>query len=380
MITAVLIALTTAIAALVVEDLLPAEGGFGYSPPFRWALFAVSAPLLVLSVYWAWWIRSVRGSAYVVQVQDQAAPRWHTGPLVAKTLQHLNVNMLVERLDLGATGQVELADTVTSLARELRAGQNADDDSTGFSYYPNVLFPAAIALGYQWEPPRGVVLHELNEAGDRDDFFFPLTELTRAAQPRPELIPVPPEPSEADKADDEVRSVSVRILLTYNKHVLPLPLHDDAGAIDGFGSFERAYVVGVRGDGDSLVNVKVDPRWHRNTGSDPDGTALLTPAEIVIGAGRALREVLDRHPKAVVVVVGMMPKATTIPLGWYMANAHGTAGFPLPCPWERLVPMHFAGPGRLRPARVHPDQPDDLMKLLDKHGVTVEARTPPARS
>jgi len=177
--TAVLVALTTAVADVVVVDLLPSSGGVGRPALWRWVLLAVLGLLLVGSVVWAWWIRSTRGSAYVIQVQDQTAARWHTGPLIAETLRHLNVNILVERLDLGGTGQLMMADTVTSLAHELRADQNGDDDSTGFSYYPNMLFSAALTLGYQWEPPRSAVFFELNDAKERNEYSFSLTKLTR---------------------------------------------------------------------------------------------------------------------------------------------------------------------------------------------------------
>ncbi|MDR0959177.1 MAG: hypothetical protein LBM23_02290, partial [Propionibacteriaceae bacterium] len=179
-ITAISLAAMTAFGGLILEDLLSAKGSSGMQPLIisRWWWLGVSfLVLLIIGLVWARRIKSKRGSAYIVQVQDESAPRWHAGRIVEETASHLNRNTFIERFDPGDEIVVDLRNEVTALASEIQASQNGDDDTTCFSFYPDMVFPVGLALGYSWEPPAGTRLFEINGEGGRPDFSMKMRDL-----------------------------------------------------------------------------------------------------------------------------------------------------------------------------------------------------------
>jgi len=310
----------------------------------------------------------------------------------------------------------------------MQADENSDDDSTGAEFLPDLVLPAGLALGYQWQPPRSARLHEVNPSWQPQrlvasttphtekqswtnpfDFSFQFNDISRIDS---ELLNALPEFRVASSLPEEsVKSVCIWFGLTKES-----ANHRDSGTIESLVGwfdadssqlpFDRLVSVGAVVDGGTVVThcavgatepitVGADGKQDENqlpivkyqhgqmvkqefspdeiAVSDPSNplcqehncvAAWLTPGETIIGAGRIVEEILRKYRAATVILGGRMPKCVPLGLGWYLSNSWPRESHP----WRRLVPLGSIGIGesrRLRPMWVHPDQVDPMVLLTE---------------
>ncbi|MFT3945074.1 MAG: hypothetical protein QM705_14800 [Ancrocorticia sp.] len=61
---------------------------------------------------------------------------------------------------------VDVRKQLNEMSAELQRTTNDDTGDSGFDVAPNLIFPAALALGYDWMPPGEATLHEFNPEGN----------------------------------------------------------------------------------------------------------------------------------------------------------------------------------------------------------------------
>jgi hypothetical protein len=311
-------------------------------------------------------------------VQDQSFPLFNASARAAATERHLNLNTFCVQFDPGREPVIDLRDELKSLAEELNSEQNADDDRTGCDYFPDMLLPAGLALGYSWQPPGHARLREVNgRAPEKRVFAFMLRDIVAVADEDP-LVGV--------AEDSSVKSVYVALELTGRHHAM-----GEMEEVHGWCSagnappFDRVLVVGgidlnqrddrfhgcgvgdsgaepwrrgaIRGVVTSGEDIKVTVATHER------GEVWVSPQAAVIGVGRALAAVLRAYPKATVIVGGRVPKAIPMAVGWYLAQAKGRPDYP----WRRLVPLAYVKNAEGRfvslPMWVRHDQTDPVEAL-----------------
>jgi hypothetical protein len=193
--------------------------------------------------------------------------------------------------------------------------------------------------------------------------------------------------------DSEITLVFVYILLTDPKDpqwkdMSRIPMCDLLTPVGFNGRFQRSVVIGVServDDEREMRRVDVVKKPRKREDPQADDNYQMNPIQAIHVAGRGLIDTLERYPRATIVVIGRVPKSVSMPLGWYLANAHDSdpkRGAPVPYPWRRIVPLGYfeehplkeSGYQRssffpLRPMWVRNDQADPA-KLLRDAGVT----------
>lgn len=148
-----------ALATLVIEDLFTPEP-FSYGP-VTW---------LLLPVLLGWWLLYLRarlehrrGTFYYVRLLHHAMTDRHELAVVDRGAAHDEVRVLSRWISPHtAHGDIDdLADDLTDLTRELERCFNNDTARTGYHLAPNLLWPSALALGYNVPLPPDAELLEL---------------------------------------------------------------------------------------------------------------------------------------------------------------------------------------------------------------------------
>jgi hypothetical protein len=247
------------------------------------------------------------------------------------------------------------------MSAQLRAEQNSADNATGFDYFPNLLFPVGLALGYSWDPPARARFWEVNGPAERRawEYSYPLLDILGLPEERIQLL-------EVDCDPEEVRCIALSIMLTMG--VSNYKQGEPFGRIDGFAGFGRSFVVGVGAPNKGgVLPVRVQPNGPTRSGTQ---NPVLTPAEAIVSTGRAIRQVFASFPNTPIVLTGRVTKTVSMALGWYLANAEVEIGPGVSIvspkhPWRWLIPLGDFGPEHtLRPMWVRHDQPDpaELLK------------------
>lgn len=155
----------TAFASLLVEGLFPPGAGpWNRDLPDNrfWALgFVVS---IALTVWAAWSLRAQsrqRGTLYYLRLQADTVPDLHKEAVASAASSYLGYRSVTAWLDPGL-GTVDVRRQVESVSAELQRAINDDSDDSGFDIAPNLVFPAALAVGFDWVPPREVRMREIN--------------------------------------------------------------------------------------------------------------------------------------------------------------------------------------------------------------------------
>lgn len=146
---AIAVALTTAVLGLVVQDLLPTQGS-PHLYPDRVALLTVTLILLVAAIVWRSTVHRSTGTLFYVRVLDDEMPDWHQLPLAVAARSRMSLKSITRWVDLAAhtrDGVIDTVDTCHEVASALEAVINGDRDDTAYTIAPNLLWPAALAVG-----------------------------------------------------------------------------------------------------------------------------------------------------------------------------------------------------------------------------------------
>lgn len=388
-----LVASGTAAAALlglVAEDLLPTTSDWPVWSPHAARLFLLGVSLG--AAVWATWSLSSRrkrtGTLYYLRLQDETNEDWHRSAVLKATKEYLAFRSISAWCDPGA-GTVDVRSKVAQMSEEFQRATNDDADDSGYDAAPNLIFPVALAMGYDWIPPKVTRLREFNRTKPGTDIQEFQWRLTCASASGKEC-------KDADqlwhpphfRADDDgsyrlvantwptrdpskVSSVWLEFWLSNTDWSDPKremkSRHKDAAEVR-----REVFVEGP----EKPHSVPRDYHLlkYGAKGSPRSGLSVLQIAE---GAAYWLGKTLEDFPKATVFVAGGMPKTVALAMGHLMTQPPMRRG--AAHPWRRIVPMghfHVDPEPELRPMWVRSDQvdPDRLIAAIPPNPVVAGPR------
>ncbi len=380
-----------AFAGLVAEDISPAPSS-GLDRGWSWERVL----LLVLAVGFAWVAvrslvrrRRLRGTIYYLRMQSDTTGDYHAKAREEARMDYPGFRAMAAWCD-PRDGTVDVRRQVDQLSNELQRSTNDDADDSGFDIVPDLVFPVALAVGYDWIPPgpRGLYLREFTATGEGEVAAFewklgcltavgvaPMGQSTVCGDPRCGIGHYQPSDSENLRAltsgtalpGASVQTVWLEYRLTNCEYadkvepdcgrgvrVMNSPLKDAA-------EVRRVIHVESRRAPNAATATYALLEYTRN----PQCKCVDTPhvQEIAEGAAYWLGQTLRDYPNATVYVAAAMPKTVAFAMGYLMTRPalRGPAGHP----WRRIVPMGFfpGEPNGLRPMWVRFDQrdPDELI-------------------
>lgn len=320
------LASTAALLGLVVEDLLPVSGDRHCSAA-RYALLGVTLLALLLALLWRRSAHGRTGTLFYVRLIDEAWQDWHVIPVQVASRRRMSLRSVTRWVDLPSRtrhGVIDLVDVCSEIASALEAVVNGDRDDTGYTIAPNMLWPAALAVGA--ELPIVDCLELLELSGRPDGSGGGITEISYP-------LPQPSASDAATPAPVPHRSGGTRVglLLTFTARGL-----DPGTVFAGIGVGEY---------------YRLCPEWFgvdlaRGIGARFTGEQLATLAESLPPVVANIKQAAgDRD----LVVAAAMPKTLAMALGWGLAQ--GACRF-----FAGIHLLHYDG-RRYIPVRVHPAQP-----------------------
>jgi hypothetical protein len=330
-VVATMLALTTALLGLLVEDSLPLTGR-PHITGGRCAALGVALLLLFLAILWRGSVHRRTGTLFYVRLIDAGWADWHTIPVQIASQRRMSLRSVTRWVDLSShtrDGVIDVVDVCAEVAGGLESVVNGDRDDTAYTVAPNMPWPAALAVGAELPIVDGLQLLELpgrpDSAGDDT-----AEESFRLPQPSAD-VGTPPRPLSRSHT-----GTRVGLLLTFTGR-----------GLDPDTAFEGMDVGDYYGLDPASMGVDLARRVGANfTGAELAKLAAALPpavAEIKRAAG-------DRE----LVVAAAMPKTLAMALGW--ALAQGTCRF-----FTGTHLLHQDGrSGRYLPMRVNRAQPASL--------------------
>lgn len=378
-----------AFGGLVAEDVTgPSDATW-----LRGALAALFLLLLTSSVY----VRSVRnrtvGTLYYVRYLEEWMGDWHTEAEEQAEKDHLDARSVTRTLTHGTECVVDMAADIHEIATSLQQTMNDDDTSTGFRIAPNLLVPAALALGYQLHPRSGTQLLE-HGSPTLAWTLAPCGVLQYGAPFKTvELRSSGGTPGKA------VGTVLITCDLTpVGATTLPVDLMVDVRLHIGAFLADASVTDSDPAAPTRAVEVSAVPP-DATRGSD---AAVVHPEAATDMVVSTIRRTLHDFPEATIYLALRMPKTVALSVGyrlsgpaaqhhecpkekqWACPDRHMSCRYP----WSRLVPLLAdqdfpPNCGRYRPARVHHGQPapEQIEAAASATGLRMErpASTPARR-
>lgn len=398
------ITLVAAAVSMVLEDVLPWPEQVGVVTWWRIGLLAVSLLLL----FWGLAVRrrmnDSQGTWYYVRFLLPWMYDWVLPHQRQHARGYLDRRVIAAHVTSAPSGGViDCTDEIATLAEAITASMNSDDSDTGYTVAPNMLYPAALALGYRmygWESLR---MYESFGASSID-WGLPTPTLPGRTDSAPRMppewsaVPVVREHVSTDLPPEQVTCVLVTADLTAsapgrdNRSTPPIGFtpqvtrrlavfEDDAGAD---GPIEAA-----------ARSVKIVRTLRRGEHRSAD----MHPLVAVHGIRHLLDSALHDYPRAVVYVVLRAPKTVALVSGFALSGPgrqlltpgiSGTWAYPrcdmTDCghPWRRLAPLLLdqerrdaAAQGHYVLMRVHPEQPAaaELARTAARDGLRLSRAT-----
>lgn len=359
----------TALAGLLIEALFPvAKGGWALGwTSNRWQPIGFIVAGLV--TVWSWWSLRVhsrgRGTLYYLRLISDTAPDLQQQAASQARKDYLGYRSITAWIDPGG-GTADARAEVRAMSEELQRALNDDEDDSGFDFVPNLLFPAALAVGFDCALPANSQLREMNGRTGEPEFTWPLgcasasgqgCAADRTHEPAhylsnsdadgPHIDAWP----EATQQNPVVRSVWLELRMTGSAQPVDSIWKDGADVCRTVG------VVSRPGDA-SPARLTYQPVAAEHGG--------LYVGEVAEGCAYWIGQTLRDYPDATVFVAVFAPKTVSLAIGHLLTRPplDGAAAHP----WRRIIPMgYFAGDTPpLRPMWVRHDQadPDELIRML----------------
>lgn len=359
-----------ALAGLIVEDWIPSKG-HGRLVAFLIAIAAASLLVLVVT-----WLDKAGGTLYYVRLLFPSMSDWREQAAAEKRREMQDVR-IIQRWIVAepSDGGFDVADEVASIGAVLEAEMNRDSDSTGFHVAPNMLFPMAMALGYDMQVRDGFQFDELDSEEDKQR-SWPFNPTSKA---KAELAKNKPEfdhPMIRTVRSGGAGPVLVTVKLTPGPDLKPV----------NWATGAHVAVEALNRDGEAAP-VKL------GTGNKRHQTLQVDPIEAMHVVREAIRYAIHEHPGRPVLLNARMSKATALGVGWLLGNdaerreiIDGQSGkrrtqFHPGCgvegcsragclrPWSVLVPLLLdqeSGGESYLAVRAHPAQPpiDEILRCL----------------
>lgn len=404
-------AAAAAFGGLVAEDLLPSRDGW-FENNFRVARIVGLVISLGLAAFGTWMLtqrRRNRGTLYYLRFQSETNPDFHERVMSQSRSEYLDFRSIsawcdptladVQKSGSHAYHVVDVRQQVNEMSAELQRAANDDSGESGFDIAPNLLFPTALALGYDWLPFGDVTLREFNGRSNKnvEDFQWKLHEPVLTGQGKPTMKSrIIGEPVQHYNARNNAvyrltentsyqttgKLPSERVHTVWLEYRLsdrdysgtPEQAKDRRNRIDRMSSVHKDTADVLR-----IIHVEKAIRENETdyclvccTVEDTAADQRLTVFQLTEGAAYWLARTLRDFPNAIVFIAGAIPKTVSFALGYMMnqipvSNSQdkdpeypwfGTDG--TYHPWQRIIPMgHFLfEEPELRPMWVRYDQID----------------------
>lgn len=321
---AVLVPMTAAMFGLVLEDAIPVGANPQTFSFARWAILLGLLGLLVAAVFYRRWVYHGTGTLFSLSFLEETMVDYHEQALADAARRHMAVQLLGRRVDLLGReheGVVDVVQPRQELSRALENAMNQDREDTGYAIAPNLLWPAALTVGFSLTRTDKIRFLEYGEE----------TTAFRLRDRAPERVAVRTEPNRvlAHPTGDRLG-----VLLSFTQAAVKFDIDQrfrEFGVRDVAVLGPAAHVKDRRLTGPELGRLADDLAGHL--------------AYIKRTAG-------DRE----LVVVAFLPKTVALLSGWYLSRqkVRFFAGTHL---------MHYLGgnPGdpddRFVALRMHPSQP-----------------------
>ncbi|MGV9976525.1 hypothetical protein ACWDUH_02465 [Micromonospora wenchangensis] len=187
-------ALTTAALALIIEDLLPLKPPRQISLE-RATLLAAALALLFAAVLWRSLIHRRTGTLFYVRLLADDMPDLHDTAIQIAARRRMSLKSVTRWADLPThthEGVIDLSATCTDIAAALETVINTDRDDTAYTIAPNILWPAALAIGAELPIVDNLQLLELPDPRTPQPIIFTLTKAVTPAALITEELPLDP--------------------------------------------------------------------------------------------------------------------------------------------------------------------------------------------
>ncbi|GAA4415662.1 hypothetical protein GCM10023148_12170 [Actinokineospora soli] len=312
----VLAALITAALALVVEDALAKPTPDARVVASRLVLLGAALVLLGVGLWLRSRIHRTSGTLFHIHLLDSGMRDRRHRAVQAAATRRMSTRAVIRWVDLTPGDPLpDISADCAEIGRALEALVNNDRDDTGHTVAPNLLWPAALAIGAYLPAPAGMRLLELPPTDDADEIEFALDH------PTTPLAPV-------------------------TTHDLAAPTGDRIGVWLRF----------------TQAATELDPQTFADYGVRTVHTLTSTANSLtdldrdhLAGLGHAIAQQLAHIKKTAgkreLVLIAMIPKTVALTLGWHLARTD-TRFFP------HTHLLHYTGPTHgYTPLRVHPTQP-----------------------
>ncbi|MEU7616648.1 hypothetical protein AB0B27_11175 [Micromonospora rifamycinica] len=187
-----LAALTTAALGLIVEDLVPLKPPRQVSTE-RAILLAVALVLLFAAVLWRGLIHRRTGTLFYVRLLADDMPDLHDAAIQVAARRRMSLKSVTRWADLPThthEGVIDLSATCADIAAALEIVVNTDRDDTAYTIAPNILWPAALAIGAELPIVDNLQLLELPDPRTPKPITFTLTKAVTPATLITEELPL----------------------------------------------------------------------------------------------------------------------------------------------------------------------------------------------
>ena len=378
------ITLVAAAVSMVLEDVLPWPDEIERVTWWRLGLLGVSLLLL----FWGLAVRRRMNDSLGTWYYVRFLFPWMYDWVLPEHRQH-SLGFLDRRVVTGHVtdqpidGVLDCTAEIAALGEQLDDSMNDADANTGYTLAPNMLYPAALALGYRlygWESLR---MYE-SFGPSSIDWGLPnpmrpgRTDSAPTMPPGWSAVPVVRERVTADLPPEQVTNVLVTADLTASAKGRDNRTTVPAGFVPQVSRRLAVFADNEGSDGPfdaraRSVKIARAPRRGKHR------SAEMHPLVAVHGVRELLEGALHDYPNATVYVVLRSPKTVALVAGFSLSGPgrqlltpgkSGTWAYPrcdmVDCghPWRRLVPLLLdqerrdaAQVGRYVVMRVHPEQP-----------------------
>ncbi len=319
---AVLVPASAAVFGLVLEDAFPVNGNPRTISPVRWTIMIIFIILLVLFVAYRRWVYRGTGTLFSLIFLDESMSDYHEKARAEAARWHMAERLIGRRVDIlgrERDGVVDVVQPCQDLSLTVEDALNQDREDTGYTVAPNLLWPAALAVG---------------------------AALTRTEKMR--FLDYDKETTEFRLQDKAAERVAVR---TDPDLVIAEPTGDRRGVLLActpqatFNIDQRCAEFGIS------EFVRLGPH-SQIQGRRLSGPEMCRLADDLAGD---LADIKYTTRGRELVVIAFMPKTVSLLTGWYLARyvSHQEARF-----FAGTHLMHYVrSEDRFVAMRVHPSQP-----------------------
>lgn len=289
-------ALTTAALGLIVEDLLPLKPPRQVSLE-RATLLAAAFALLFAAVLWRSLIHRRTGTLFYVRLLADDMPDLHDTAIQIAARRRMSLKSVTRWADLPThthEGVIDLSATCADIAAGLETVINTDRDDTAYTIAPNILWPAALAIGAELPIVDNLQLLELPDPRTPQPITFTLTKAVTPAALITEELPL----------NATTPDAPVGLILAF------APAAAKMSPLAVFAEYSVSQCRRIR-----PAAVSHTTELNHITFTGPDVAAFARPlAEAII-------TVQDEAGTRGVVIAAAMPKVLAMAIGWHLAQA-----------------------------------------------------------